>query len=123
MDGGLDLITKGTDTHVLLVDLRPKNVTGKDTEKALGRANITCNKNGIPYDPKKPAITSGIRLGTPAGTTRGFEEREFKKIGEWIVKVIDGLASDGPDNNIDVEKWVKKEAIKLCGDFPIYSTL
>ena len=123
MDGGLDLITKGTDTHVLLVDLRPKNVTGKDTEKALGRANITCNKNGIPYDPQKPAITSGIRLGTPAGTTRGFEEREFKKIGEWIVKVIDGLASDGPDNNIDVEKWVKKEVIKLCGDFPIYSTL
>ena len=122
-DGGLDLVTKGTDTHVLLVDLRPKNVTGKDTEKALGRAYITCNKNGIPYDPKKPAITSGIRLGTPAGTTRGFEEREFKKIGEWIVKVIDGLASDGPDNNIDVEKWVKKEAIKLCGDFPIYSTL
>jgi glycine hydroxymethyltransferase len=123
MDGGLDLVTKGTDTHVLLVDLRPKNVTGKDTEKALGRANITCNKNAIPYDPQKPAITSGIRLGSPAGTTRGFGNNEFKKIGEWIVTIINGLEVSGPDNNADVEKKIKKEVMDLCRKFPIYSTL
>jgi glycine hydroxymethyltransferase len=123
MDGGLNLVTKGTDTHVLLVDLRPKNVTGRDTEKALGRANITCNKNAIPYDPQKPAITSGIRLGSPAGTTRGFGQSEFKKIGEWIVTVVNGLEASGPDNNLEVEEKIKKEVIKLCGKFPIYSTL
>jgi glycine hydroxymethyltransferase len=123
MDGGLNLVTKGTDTHVLLVDLRPKNVTGRDTEKALGRANITCNKNAIPYDPQKPAITSGIRLGSPAGTTRGFGQSEFKKIGEWIVTVVNGLEATGPDNNLEVEEKIKKEVIDLCGKFPIYSTL
>ena len=123
MDGGLDLVTKGTDTHVLLVDLRPKNVTGRDTERALGRANITCNKNAIPYDPQKPAITSGIRLGSPAGTTRGFGNNEFKKIGEWIVTIINGLELSGPDNNFEVEKKIKKEVIDLCSKFPIYSTL
>jgi len=123
MDGGLDLITKGTDTHVLLVDLRPKNVTGKDTEKALGRANITCNKNGIPYDPQKPAITSGIRLGSPAGTTRGFGTEEFKKIGEWIVQVVDGLAKDGADRNSYIEEKVRREVVQLCAEFPIYSTI
>ena len=123
MDGGLNLVTKGTDTHVLLVDLRPKNVTGRDTEQALGRANITCNKNAIPYDPQKPAITSGIRLGSPAGTTRGFGQSEFKKIGEWIVTVVNGLEATGPDNNLEVEKKIKKEVIDLCGKFPIYSTL
>ena len=123
MDGGLNLVTHGTDTHVLLVDLRPKKVTGKDTEKALGRANITCNKNGIPYDPQKPAITSGIRLGTPAGTTRGFGKAEFEKIGEWIVEVIDGLANDGPDNNSHTEEKIRKEVIKLCSSFPIYTTI
>lgn len=123
MDGGLDLVTKGTDTHVLLVDLRPKNVTGRDTEKALGRANITCNKNAIPFDPEKPAITSGIRLGSPAGTTRGFGQNEFKKIGEWIVTVINGLESSGPDNNMEVEERIKIEVMALCRKFPIYSTL
>ena len=123
MDGGLDLVTNGTDTHVLLVDLRPKNVTGRDTERALGRANITCNKNAIPYDPQKPAITSGIRLGSPAGTTRGFGNNEFKKIGEWIVTIINGLELSGPDNNFEVEKKIKKEVIDLCSKFPIYSTL
>lgn len=123
MDGGLNLVTKGTDTHVLLVDLRPKNVTGRDTEQALGRANITCNKNAIPYDPQKPAITSGIRLGSPAGTTRGFGQNEFKKIGEWIVTVVNGLEATGPDNNLEIEEKIKKEVIDLCGKFPIYSTL
>ena len=123
MEGGLDLVTKGTDTHVLLVDLRPKNVTGKDTEKALGRANITCNKNAIPFDPQKPAITSGIRLGSPAGTTRGFGINEFKKIGEWIVTVINGLEASGPENNTKVEEKVKKEVLALCNKFPIYPSL
>jgi glycine hydroxymethyltransferase len=123
MEGGLDLVTKGTDTHVLLVDLRPKNVTGRDTEKALGRANITCNKNAIPFDPQKPAITSGIRLGSPAGTTRGFGPNEFEKIGEWIVTVINGLETSGPDGNREEEEKIKKEVIALCSKFPIYSTL
>ena len=123
MGGGLDLVTRGTDTHVLLVDLRPKNVTGRDTEKALGRANITCNKNGIPFDPQKPAVTSGIRLGTPAATTRGFGEAEFKKVGEWIVKVVDGLEKYGPENNSIIEEEVQKEVITMCRNFPIYSTL
>ena len=123
IDGGLNLVTKGTDTHVLLVDLRPKNVTGRDTEKALGRANITCNKHAIPFDPQKPAVTSGIRLGSPAGTTRGFGQNEFTKIGEWIVTVINGLETSGPEGNIDVEDRVKKEVIALCNKFPIYSTL
>ena len=123
MDGGLDLVTKGTDTHILLVDLRPKNVTGNNTEKALGRANITCNKNAIPYDPQKPAITSGIRLGSPAGTTRGFGQAEFNIIGQWIVTVINGLETSGPEGNADVEKRIKKEVINLCSKFPIYSTL
>ena len=123
MAGGLDLVTKGTDTHVLLVDLRPKSVTGRDTEKALGRANITCNKNAIPFDPEKPAVTSGIRLGSPAGTTRGFGQPEFKKIGEWIVAVINGLEASGADKNTGVEEKVKREVIALCRKFPIYSTL
>jgi glycine hydroxymethyltransferase len=123
MDGGLDLVTNGTDTHVLLVDLRPKSVTGRDTEKALGRANITCNKNAIPFDPEKPAVTSGIRLGSPAGTTRGFGQAEFEKIGEWIVAVINGLEASGPDKNTAVEEKVKREVMALCRKFPIYPTL
>ena len=123
LDGGLELVTNGTDTHLLLVDLRPKNVTGRDTEQALGRANITCNKNGIPFDPQKPTVTSGIRLGTPAGTTRGFGEAEFKTIGEWIIKVVDGLAISGEQNNSKLEEEVKREFMELCGKFPIYTTL
>ena len=121
--GGLDIVTGGTDTHVMLVDLRPKGVTGVATEKALGRAHITCNKNGIPFDTEKPTITSGIRLGTPAGTTRGFGETEFTQIADWIVEVIDGLAANGEDGNAEVEAKVKSEVLELCGAFPIYPDL
>jgi glycine hydroxymethyltransferase len=121
--GGLDTVTHGTDTHVLLVDLRPKNVKGNDTEKALGRAHITCNKNGVPFDPEKPTITSGIRLGSPAGTTRGFGEDEFRQIADWIVEVVDGLAENGPDGNIDVEEKVKAEVEAMCSRFPMYPNL
>ena len=120
LKGGLDLVTGGTDTHVLLVDLRPKGVKGNATEKALGRAHITCNKNGVPFDPEKPTVTSGIRLGAPAGTTRGFGEAEFTAIGEMIVEVVDGLAANGEDGNGAVEDAVKAKAIDLCRAFPIY---
>ncbi len=121
--GGLDTITHGTDTHVLLVDLRPKGVKGNATEKALGRAHITCNKNGVPFDPEKPTVTSGIRLGSPAGTTRGFMEAEFRQIADWIVQVVDGLAANGEDNNGDVEAQVKAEVAELCGRFPLYPNI
>ncbi len=121
--GGLDIVTGGTDTHVLLVDLRPKGVKGNATEKALGRAHITCNKNGIPFDTEKPTITSGIRLGSPAGTTRGFGEPEFREIADMIVEVVDGLAANGEVGNDAVEASVKAKALKLCGQFPIYSNL
>ncbi len=121
--GGLDIVTGGTDTHVLLVDLRPKGVKGNTTEAALGRANITCNKNGIPFDPEKPTITSGIRLGTPAGTTRGFGEEEFREIARLIVEVVDGLASSGAEGNQNVEEAVKAKVQKLCDAFPIYPNL
>ncbi|ATG49376.1 serine hydroxymethyltransferase [Celeribacter ethanolicus] len=123
MKGGLDIVTGGTDTHVLLVDLRPKNVTGKDTEKALERAHITCNKNGIPFDPQPPMITSGVRLGTPAGTTRGFGEAEFRQIADWIVEVVDGLAANGEEGNAEVEAKVKAEVEALCEKFPLYPNL
>jgi len=118
---GLDLVSGGTDTHVLLVDLRPKGVTGVDAEKALGRAHITCNKNGVPNDPEKPTITSGIRLGSPAGTTRGFSVAEFEKIGRMIAEILDGLAANGIDGNQAVEAKIKEEATALCRQFPIYS--
>ena len=118
--GGLDIVTGGTDSHVLLVDLRPKGVKGNATEKALGRAHITCNKNGIPFDTEKPTITSGIRLGSPAGTTRGFGEPEFRQIADWIVEVVDGLATHGEDGNGAVEAKVKAEVLELCGRFPVY---
>ncbi|MFQ5622849.1 MAG: serine hydroxymethyltransferase [Paracoccaceae bacterium] len=120
MQGGLDIVTGGTDTHVMLVDLRPKGVKGNATEKALGRANITCNKNGIPFDPEKPTITSGIRLGTPAATTRGFAAEEFRAVGEMICEVVDGLAANGEDENAAVETAVRARARDLCGRFPIY---
>ncbi|WP_108816232.1 serine hydroxymethyltransferase [Loktanella sp. Alg231-35] len=123
MKGGLDIVTGGTDTHVMLVDLRPKGVKGNATEKALGRAHITCNKNGIPFDPEKPMVTSGIRLGSPAGTTRGFGEVEFRQIADWIVEVTEGLAANGEDNNGAVEAKVKAEVEALCDRFPIYPTL
>ncbi|MFP7570015.1 serine hydroxymethyltransferase [Marivita sp. S2033] len=121
--GGLDTVTHGTDTHVVLVDLRPKGVKGNATEKALGRANITCNKNGVPFDPEKPTITSGIRLGSPAGTTRGFGEAEFRQIADWIIEVVDGLAANGEDGNADVEDKVRKEVSTMCARFPIYPGL
>ena len=123
MKGGLDIVTGGTDTHVLLVDLRPKGVKGNATEKALGRAHITTNKNGIPFDTEKPMITSGIRLGSPAGTTRGFGEPEFRQIADWITRVVDGLAANGEDGNAEVEEAVKAEVQEMCDTFPIYPGL
>ena len=121
--GGLDIVTGGTDTHLMLVDLRPKGVKGNTTEEALERAHITCNKNGIPFDPEKPMVTSGLRLGTPAGTTRGFTEVEFRQVGDLIVEVVNGLAANGPDGNGDVEKAVAAKVEALCAQFPIYPNL
>ena len=121
--GGLDIVSGGTDTHLMLVDLRPKGVKGNATEEALGRAGITCNKNGIPFDPEKPMITSGVRLGSPAGTTRGFGVAEFTLIGELIIEVVDGLAANGPENNGDVEAAVAAKVADLCAKFPMYPNL
>ena len=123
IEGGLACITGGTDTHVILVDLRPKGVTGKAAEAALGRAHITCNKNGIPNDPEKAMVTSGIRLGSPAGTTRGFGEAEFALIGQLITEVLDGLPTNGEEGNGAVEASVKARVKELCDRFPIYQTL
>ncbi len=123
IDGGLACVTGGTDTHVVLVDLRPKGVTGVAAEKALGRAHITCNKNGIPFDPEKAMVTSGIRLGSPAGTTRGFGTEEFAQIARLIVEVIDGLAANGEDGNAAVEAGVKAKVKTLCDGFPIYQNI
>ncbi len=120
---GLAIVTGGTDTHLLLVDLRPKGVKGNATESALGRAHITCNKNGIPFDTEKPTITSGIRLGSPAGTTRGFGEPEFRQIGDWIARVVEGLAANGADGNGAVEAAVKAEVAELCARYPVYPGL
>ncbi len=121
VDAGFALVSGGTDTHLILVDLRPKKLTGNISEKALGRAHITCNKNGVPFDPEKPMVTSGIRLGAPAGTTRGFGEAEFRDIGRMIAEVLEGLAKNGEANNGAVEAKIKKEATELCKRFPIYS--
>ncbi len=118
--GGLDLVSGGTDTHLLLVDMRPKGLTGKDAEAALGRANITCNKNGVPFDPEKPMVTSGIRLGSPTGTTRGFGISEFQSVGEMILEVLDSLVANGADANSDIESSVKAKVIELCGRYPVY---
>ena len=123
MKGGIDIVSGGTDNHLCLADLRPKKVTGKAAEAALGRAHITCNKNGVPFDPEKPFVTSGIRLGAPAGTTRGFGEEEFRQIARWIVEVVDGLAANGDDGNGAVEAKVKSEVAALCARFPLYPTL
>ena len=121
IDGGCDLVSGGTDTHLMLVDLRKKGVSGKAAEQALGRALITCNKNGIPFDPAPFTITSGIRLGTPAGTTRGFGAAEFKEVGALITEVLDGLAQNGEAGNAEVEKSVAKRVRALTDRFPIYS--
>ncbi|HYL31713.1 MAG TPA: serine hydroxymethyltransferase [Stellaceae bacterium] len=117
---GFDLVAGGTDTHLILVDLRPKKLTGNIAEKSLGRAHITCNKNGVPFDPEKPMVTSGIRLGAAAGTTRGFGVAEFRDVGRMIAEVLDGLAVNGEAGNAAVEARVKEQAIKLCERFPIY---
>ncbi|KQQ91307.1 serine hydroxymethyltransferase [Aureimonas sp. Leaf324] len=123
-EGGLDIVSDGTDTHLMLVDLRPKMLTGKATEIALGRAGITCNKNGVPNDPEKPAITSGIRVGTPAATTRGFGTEEFRQVGRLIVEVLDGLKSSNSDEgNAATEARVKEKVLELTGRFPIYANL
>jgi glycine hydroxymethyltransferase len=118
--GGVDIVTGGTDNHLMLVDLRPKGLTGKATEAALERAHITCNKNAVPFDPEKPAITSGIRLGTPAGTSRGFAEAEFKLVGELIIEVLDGLKANGEEQNGAVEAQVRAKVKDLTNRFPIY---
>jgi glycine hydroxymethyltransferase len=117
---GLDIVSGGTDTHLMLVDLRPKNAKGNHTEKALDRAFITTNKNAIPFDTEKPAITSGIRLGTPAGTTRGFGPAEFKEIGKLIVEVVDAVAKKGESGDPEVEASVRSRVADLCRRFPIY---
>lgn len=117
---GLDIVSGGTDTHLMLVDLRPKRLTGRVAETALGRAHITCNKNGIPFDPEKPQVTSGIRLGTPAGTTRGFGIAEFRHVGELIAEVLDALAQKGADEDSLTEAAVREKVKRLIARFPIY---
>jgi glycine hydroxymethyltransferase len=123
MKGGINVVSGGTDNHLCLADLRPKGVTGKAAEAALGRAHITCNKNGVPFDPEKPFVTSGIRLGAPAGTTRGFGEAEFRQIADWIVEVVDGLAANGDADNGEVEAKVRGEVAELCARFPLYAEM
>jgi glycine hydroxymethyltransferase len=119
LENGLDIVAGGTDTHLMLVDLRPKKLTGKAAAESLERAGITCNKNGIPFDPEKPTVTSGVRLGTPAITTRGFGPAECRHLGELIVRVLDGLA-DHPEDNSKAEQAVRQEVRELCRRFPIY---
>mgnify|MGYP001765185761 CR=1 FL=1 len=118
--GGCDIVAGGTDNHLMLVDLRPKKLTGKAAEAALGRAHITCNKNGVPFDPEKPFVTSGVRLGTPAATSRGFGVAEFKRVGELIVETLDGLAKNGEAGNAAVEAAVREKVSELTRRFPIY---
>ncbi|MBW8726274.1 MAG: serine hydroxymethyltransferase [Inquilinus limosus] len=120
--GGLDIVSGGTDTHLMLVDLRPKKLTGKAAEASLEHAGMTCNKNGVPFDPEKPTITSGVRLGSPAATSRGFGLAEFKQVGEMAVEVLDGLAAN-PDDNSKVETAVRARVEALCARFPIYQDL
>ena len=120
--GGLDIVSGGTDTHLMLVDLRPKKLTGKAAEASLEHAGMTCNKNGVPFDPEKPTITSGVRLGSPAATSRGFGVAEFRQVGEMAVEVLDGLAAN-PDDNSAVEKAVRARVEALCARFPIYQDL
>src|SRR6185312_8615237 len=117
---GVDIVSGGTDCHLMLVDLRRKGLTGKVVEKHLEQAGMTCNKNGVPFDPEKPTVTSGVRLGSPAGTTRGFGTAEFTRIGELIGDVLDGLAANGEDGNEKVEARIREEVRALCRRFPIY---
>ena len=118
---GFDIVSGGTDTHLMLVDLRGKKLTGRAAEQSLDRAGITCNKNGIPFDPEKPAVTSGVRVGSPAGTTRGFGQAEFRQVGELIGEVLDGLAASNSGDNSEVERVVRGKVAELCRRFPIYA--
>ena len=120
LERGLAVVSGGTDTHLVLVDLRPKKLTGKAAERSLENAGITCNKNGVPFDPESPFVTSGIRLGSPAGTSRGFGKDEFRLIGNLIGDVLDGLSKSSGDNSI-IENEVKLKVKSLCEKFPIYS--
>ena len=120
LEAGLGIVSGGTDNHSMLVDLTPKDVTGKAAEKGLDRAHITCNKNGIPFDTRSPFITSGIRLGTPAGTTRGFGVEEFREIGKMIAEVVDGMSRNGEEGDAQVEMAVMERAKALCSRFPVY---
>ena len=117
---GLAIISGGTDNHLMLVDLTPKNVTGKAAEKGLDRAWLTCNKNGIPFDTRSPFVTSGVRLGTPAGTTRGFGPEEFRKVGQLIAEVVDGLSRNGDEGDAQIEQKVRTRVEELCSAFPVY---
>ena len=119
VERGCDIVSGGTDTHLILVDLRPKGLTGRDAEASLERAYMTCNKNGIPFDPEKPMVTSGVRLGSPAATTRGFRIEEFKQVGNLISGVLDGLAAN-PDDNIAAENAAREQVAALCQKFPVY---
>ncbi|MBT3238878.1 MAG: serine hydroxymethyltransferase [Rhodospirillaceae bacterium] len=122
VDRGLDIVSGGTDTHLMLVDLRPKGLTGRDAEQSLDRARMTCNKNGIPFDPEKPMVTSGVRLGSPAATTRGFGVDEFRTVGNLIGDVLDGLAAN-PDDNSTAEAAAAEQVVELCRKFPIYQDI
>jgi glycine hydroxymethyltransferase len=122
VERGLAIVSGGTDTHLMLVDLRPKKLNGRDAERSLERAGLTCNKNGVPFDPEKPTVTSGVRLGTPAGTTRGFGVGEFRAIGHLIGDVLDGLAKNAADNS-QAESIARAKVLDLCRRFPIYSGL
>jgi glycine hydroxymethyltransferase len=119
-ENGLRIVSGGTDNHSMLVDLTAKDVTGQDAEKGLDRAFLTCNKNGIPYDTRSPFVTSGIRLGTPAGTTRGFGPEEFRTVGKLIAEVVEGLAKNGPEGNAQIEESVRQRVATLCAAFPVY---
>ena len=121
--GGADIVSGGTDSHIVLLDLRPKGLQGNIAEEALERAGMTCNKNAVPYDPEPPMVTSGVRLGTPAATTRGFGQAEWKLVGEYIIEVLDGLKANGPEGNGEGEAAVKEKVAALCASFPIYPTL
>jgi glycine hydroxymethyltransferase len=121
--GGFDIVSGGTDSHIVLLDLRPKKLTGNIVEKALERAGMTCNKNAVPFDPEKPMVTSGIRLGTPAATTRGFGAAEFRQVGEMIVETLDGLAANGEEKNASVERAMRERVKAMCERFPIYGDL
>ena len=120
---GLRIVSGGTDNHLMLVDLSARNVTGKAAEKGLDRAWLTCNKNGVPFDTRSPFVTSGIRLGTPAGTTRGFGEDEFTQIGQLIAEVVDGMARNGDEGDGQTEQKVRDRVATLCESFPIYPEL